>query len=101
MRKMTEALRGVLASWGLIPPKAQQDSHARHLLVVLDEGASRIVVGSVYQDRGEFVFRYSDEFKAQTKIPPLAAFPALDEEYRSEQLWPFFAVRMPPLDRPD
>ena len=32
---------------------------------------------------------------------PISAFPRIDKEYRSECLWPFFAVRIPPMERED
>lgn len=32
---------------------------------------------------------------------PLPGFPRLDREYRSQALWPFFALRIPPLARAD
>ena len=43
----------------------------------------------------------SDGDRRLKDVPPISAFPELEEEYRARELWPFFAVRMPPLDRPD
>jgi len=44
---------------------------------------------------------YTKEFKAQKKVRPLVQFPAVDKEYRSSELWPFFAVRIPSISRPE
>jgi HipA-like protein len=69
--------------------------------VVLERAGKRILVGSLTEEGREYVFRYAESFKRQQEIPPISAFPDVDEEYRSRQLWPFFSVRLPPLDRPD
>ncbi|MCK6530324.1 HipA N-terminal domain-containing protein [Myxococcota bacterium] len=58
-------------------------------------------VGVLSQDAGEYVFRYADEFVRDPASRPLAAFPDKTKEYRSKTLWPFFAARIPPTDRPD
>ena len=44
---------------------------------------------------------YTKEFKAQNKVKPLVPFPEVDKEYRSSELWPFFAVRIPSIARPE
>lgn len=59
------------------------------------------VIGSLWKDGHEFVFRYDPKFARSADAQPISAFPDLDEEYRREELWPFFAVRLPPVDRED
>lgn len=44
---------------------------------------------------------YTKEFKAQDKVKPLVPFPDIEKEYRSSELWPFFAVRIPSIARPE
>ncbi|GAB5406812.1 MAG: hypothetical protein Aurels2KO_50430 [Aureliella sp.] len=44
---------------------------------------------------------YTKEFKAQEKVKPLVPFPEVGKEYRSSELWPFFAVRIPSIARPE
>ena len=104
-RGFTERMYDVLASWGLpvsTHASARTPAHRREeLRLVLSSPAGRLLVGTLVDDSGEFVFRYSDEFKKQSTVPPLSAFPDKDEEYRSTHLWPFFEVRLPPRDRPD
>lgn len=63
--------------------------------------AEPVVVGQLSKDdAGLYVFEYAAEFKA-SGLPPLPDFPRLDDTYKSPALWPFFAVRLPPVDRPD
>ena len=55
----------------------------------------KLLVGTLLYSDGIWRFRYSDEFKAQDRILPLANFPSKDKEYRSRELWPFFTSRVP------
>jgi|ERR1035437_3908974 HipA-like protein len=54
-----------------------------------------LVVGTLRADKGEWVFNYSNEFRQQSQIKPIVDFPIPDREYRSQSLWPFFALRIP------
>ena len=54
------------------------------------------LVGHLFHVDGEFVFQYVQDYKGA----PLFAFPEI-REYRSKNLWAFFAIRIPPLDRAD
>ena len=58
-------------------------------------------VGTLRADKGEWVFTYSSEFRAQSEINPIVDFPTLDREYRSKTLWPFFALRIPSPKQPE
>jgi hypothetical protein len=64
-------------------------------------GREAQLVGKLWQDQGDFVFEYDKAFAASPTAEALSPFPQLDETYRSEELWPFFAVRIPPLRRAD
>ena len=55
------------------------------------------LVGRLSCEQDEFVFRYDPAYREE----PISAFPGIDQEYRSQHLWPFFAVRIPPIDRED
>jgi HipA-like protein len=60
-----------------------------------------INIGFLHCDKGEWVFKYSDEFKTHSKeYNRIIGFPDLDKEYRSDSLWPFFQVRIPGLKQP-
>lgn len=54
-----------------------------------------LLVGVLLYEEGVWSFSYSDAFKNQDKYKPLVNFPNLDQEYKSDQLWPFFASRLP------
>lgn len=54
-----------------------------------------LLVGVLTYEDGEWRFSYSDEYKTQDKYEPLVNFPNLDQQYKSAQLWPFFASRLP------
>ena len=54
-----------------------------------------MLVGVLTYEDGWWQFSYSDEYKTQDSYEPLVNFPNLDQEYKSEQLWPFFASRLP------
>lgn len=55
----------------------------------------------LFRKHGIWMAQYTDEFKAQDRVSPLVAFPDLEKTYESEELWPFFAVRIPSLARPE
>jgi HipA-like protein len=57
-------------------------------------------VGELTRDRAEWVFRYSDAFRAQNSVKPIMDFPQVDKEYRSAELWPFFLLRIPSPAQP-
>lgn len=44
---------------------------------------------------GRWSFSYSDEFKNQDRILPLANFPLKEKDYCARELWPFFSSRIP------
>ena len=54
-----------------------------------------LFVGTLLYSDGIWYFNYSDEFKLQNRILPLANFPSKEKEYSAKELWPFFASRIP------
>jgi hypothetical protein len=54
-------------------------------------------VGTLRLEGDEWVFAYSEAFRNQSKVAPITNFPHTDREYRSTDLWPFFALRVPSL----
>lgn len=101
LTKVLDAIRDQLESWGFRAPRAGvADQGPRVLLFGPSAGTTRRI-GILSQEGGEFVFRYDHDFAQSPGAEPLPAFPALDEEYRSRDLWPFFAVRIPPAERSD
>lgn len=58
-------------------------------------------IGRLKTENGEWIFRYSQEFKQQASdFNILADFPNVDKEYRSKELWPMFVYRIPGLNQP-
>ncbi len=55
----------------------------------------KLLVGTLLYSDGMWYFSYSNEFKMQSRILPLANFPSKDKEYSARELWPFFASRIP------
>ena len=60
-----------------------------------------IRIGLLRCEKGEWIFKYTDEFKKHTdEYNLIVGFPDLNKEYRSETLWPFFRIRIPGLKQP-
>lgn len=59
-----------------------------------------LVIGYLTCTKGEWSFKYSDDFQNQDEFYPIIGFPKLDEEYKSNELWPFFQIRIPGLKQP-
>lgn len=77
-------------------------SESRHdMVLAADNDAAfnvnlgKLLVGTLLYADGMWNFSYSDDFKLQTRILPLANFPSKDKEYSARELWPFFASRIP------
>ncbi|HMR90124.1 MAG TPA: hypothetical protein PKD51_18310 [Saprospiraceae bacterium] len=57
-------------------------------------------IGYLYISEGHWVFSYSEEFKNQTQYARLTGFSDLNKVYKSDELWPFFKIRIPGLKQP-
>jgi HipA-like protein len=77
------------------------DEEIRLYLTLPTASDRRILVGRLRKEKDEYVFAYSDDFKARPGLPSLPDFPNRNKTYRSPDLWPFFLVRLPPKDRHD
>ena len=84
--------------WGANLFHTSSDSPlGRSLEIYRQTPDGRYLVGRLSREQDEFVFRYDSGYGEE----PISAFPQIDREYRSPHLWPFFAVRIPPIDRED
>lgn len=73
-----------------------ENKEAKFILI-----ADNIKIGFLYCEKGEWFFKYSDEFKSQSdKYHRIVGFPDLNKIYNSEVLWPFFRIRIPGLKQP-
>jgi HipA-like protein len=88
-------------SWGTRMPRATPETGLQVRVYGPGGGAERQLIGVLWQERGEFVFRYDLAFARSPGAKAISAFPDLEDTYTSRQLWPFFAVRIPPPERAD
>ncbi|MDA4132078.1 MAG: HipA N-terminal domain-containing protein [Thaumarchaeota archaeon] len=101
MKSLRSAVRA-LREWGLDLSTPQEPRPGSTLYVFVDDrDSSPQVLGTLTKEGEEFVFRYDRAFARSKDAKPISSFPDLTEEYRASRLWPFFAVRLPPLDRKD
>jgi len=70
-------------------------SEPAQVQVAFELSLGSLRVGTLRREGEEWVFNYSEEFGRQQKIAPIVDFPMVGREYRSKQLWPFFALRIP------
>lgn len=98
MKRQFAELLSHLKTWGMNAVRAPSTTPVEQTLEIYRQSADEnILVGRLFCEDGEFVFRYDSNYRGK----PISAFPDIEHEYRSENLWPFFAVRIPPLDRED
>lgn len=60
-----------------------------------------LLVGTLSVIEGRWQFEYSDEFRQNADLRPLVEFPDLNKVYHNEELWQFFASRIPSTEQPD
>ena len=60
-----------------------------------------VVVGRLDFDGQFWVFKYDDEYRRRKDLRPIEGFDDLERTYTSSVLFPFFAVRIPDVDRDD
>lgn len=58
------------------------------------------VIGFLESEKGHWKFYYSNEFKKNTELSHIVGFPDLNKVYVSDELWPFFKIRIPGLGQP-
>jgi hypothetical protein len=73
----------------------------RFVLRYAPQGGEVITVGHLEFDGAAWIFRYDDAYKGRTDLRPIEGFDDIARVYRSTVLFPFFAVRVPNLDRQD
>ncbi len=59
-----------------------------------------LLIGILTYENNFWSFNYSEELKQNRQMNPIIDFPDLNKVYTSEQLWPFFAARIPALNQP-
>jgi HipA-like protein len=84
-------------------PPAPSDEPVE-LLVFVHPGApgeARVLVGTLASQGERWSFKYDSRYATDPTAPAISAFPDKTRTYESPFLWPFFDVRLPPLERED
>ena len=74
---------------------------ARFILRYVPPAESIVTVGELEFDGTMWTFSYADEYKQRRDLRPIEGFDEIGKVYRSSILFPFFAVRIPDIDRED
>ena len=92
------SLVGKAREWGTSLFQAPSERAAYTKLEVYRSTSDEpVLVGRLTSEAGVYIFSYDERYTGS----PVPAFPDKGREYRSEFLWPFFAIRIPPLERED
>jgi hypothetical protein len=70
-------------------------------LVYSPPSGGPVTVGRLDFDGDVWTFAYADEYKRREDLRPLEGFSDVERVYRSQMLFPFFAVRIPDRTRTD
>ncbi|HHM20833.1 MAG TPA: hypothetical protein ENJ20_02310 [Bacteroidetes bacterium] len=82
-------------------PESQQTIHAPQDVSANFKLTWRTLeIGTLSLKDGKWSFKYSDAFKKQDIIKPLPDFPDIDKVYNSDELYPFFVLRLPGTGQP-
>lgn len=76
--------------------KAPPQAHAKFLLTYND-----LLVGILTVENGLWKFEYSDKFRSEENFRPIVEFPDINKTYVNEDLWQFFASRIPSTEQPE
>jgi HipA-like protein len=76
--------------------KAPPEAHATFLL-----NYDGLVIGTLSVGDGVWKFEYSDEFRKSDEFRPIVEFPDVSVIYENEELWQFFASRIPSTEQPE
>lgn len=66
----------------------------------LSYGPDKLDVGRLVFNDGEWTFEYTDDFRRQSEVKPMIGFSDVNRVYVSDELWPFFTLRIPSLQQP-
>lgn len=59
-----------------------------------------VVIGHLSTEENRWKFEYSDEFRSSDRYSRIIGFSDLNKTYYSDELWPFFRLRIPGLKQP-
>ncbi len=58
------------------------------------------LIGTLRHIDNNWIFQYSEEYKQNPFVTPLVNFPDINKTYISEEIPPFFAARIPTVNKP-
>ena len=59
-----------------------------------------ILIGILTYNNEKWIFEYDDEFKKNQLLRAIIDFPDKNKVYVNNELWPFFATRIPTINQP-
>lgn len=74
---------------------------ARFVLQYSPQAEPTVTVGHLDFDGALWTFVYAEEYKERHDLRPIEGLDEVGKVYRSPVLFPFFAVRIPDIDRDD
>ena len=74
--------------------QAPPDERTRFLLTYND-----LLVGTLTAEKGKWQFEYSEEFKKKEELRPIVEFADVNKVYENQELWQFFASRIPSFEQ--
>lgn len=76
------------------PIQTPKDAETKFLLKYDD-----VLIGTLSVSGGKWRFEYSEEFRKLDTIRALVEFPDVNKVYEKEDLWQFFAARIPSTEQ--
>jgi len=74
--------------------QAPQNDYTQFLLTYND-----LLVGILTAEKGKWQFAYSEEFKKNNELRPIVEFADVNKIYENQELWQFFASRIPSFEQ--
>jgi HipA-like protein len=98
IKKLVQHIKNIFQTDEQIVLETPLQHNARFILIYQD-----LHIGTLELEEGVWLFSYAESFRQQKKerkIKPIVNFPDTTLIYRSSELWPFFATRIPGLTQP-
>ena len=99
MNRFLNSILNDIKSWGFHVLSESPEDKKGDVLEVYQNipGTKKKLVGYLKYDNPEYIFQYDRDYDGALMF----SFPDKTNTYKSPHLWPFFIIRIPPLDRPD
>jgi HipA-like protein len=91
-----EKARNAMKRWMARRPDLRTPEGAQATFRLVFNG---LTIGVLTVRNGRWTFQYSDEFRQRRNLRPITEFPDVSRIYESQDLWPFFGMRIPSLNQ--